>query len=229
MTEPRLAPRRLRPGLHALPAPGDLPRGDARALPGLLGPSGALLRRPAGARCCIVGLAPGMHGANRTGRPFTGDHAGILLYQSLCRRRAWRAAPASVSSEDGLCSSGARASSMPSSACRRRTSRCRRRSAPATPTLGREMRELGAVRVFLALGRVAHEAVLLAHGLPRTRYAFAHASGTPPERCAAPDRLLSLQPLQHPDAAPDRAHVPRRAGARLRARRAAGAGGPQRA
>ena len=35
------------------------------------------------ARCCIVGLAPGMHGANASGRPFTGDHAGILLYQTL--------------------------------------------------------------------------------------------------------------------------------------------------
>jgi len=37
----------------------------------------------AAARCCIVGLAPGMHGANASGRPFTGDHAGILLYQTL--------------------------------------------------------------------------------------------------------------------------------------------------
>src|SRR5580704_6780362 len=35
------------------------------------------------ARLVIVGLAPGMHGANRTGRPFTGDHAGILLYKTL--------------------------------------------------------------------------------------------------------------------------------------------------
>jgi hypothetical protein len=36
-----------------------------------------------GARLVLVGLAPGMHGANRTGRPFTGDHAGILLYRTL--------------------------------------------------------------------------------------------------------------------------------------------------
>ena len=34
-------------------------------------------------RLLVVGLAPGMHGANRTGRPFTGDYAGILLYQTL--------------------------------------------------------------------------------------------------------------------------------------------------
>lgn len=38
---------------------------------------------PAGAPLLIVGLAPGMHGANATGRPFTGDYAGILLYQTL--------------------------------------------------------------------------------------------------------------------------------------------------
>jgi uracil-DNA glycosylase len=35
------------------------------------------------AQLLVVGLAPGMHGANKTGRPFTGDHAGILLYQTL--------------------------------------------------------------------------------------------------------------------------------------------------
>ena len=54
---------RLRnPDYHALPV---LPFGDPRA------------------RLLIVGLAPGMHGANRTGRPFTGDYAGILLYETL--------------------------------------------------------------------------------------------------------------------------------------------------
>src|SRR5438309_1628570 len=40
---------------------------------------------PIGAKLLIVGLAPGVKGANRTGRPFTGDHAGILLYQTLLR------------------------------------------------------------------------------------------------------------------------------------------------
>ncbi len=49
----------------------------------------------------IVGLAPGMHGANRTGRPFTGDHAGILLYQTL-HKFGFATAPESVSKEDGL-------------------------------------------------------------------------------------------------------------------------------
>src|SRR6187399_2838172 len=49
----------------------------------------------------IVGLAPGMHGANRTGRPFTGDYAGILLYDSL-HRLGLSTAPTSVDRSDGL-------------------------------------------------------------------------------------------------------------------------------
>src|ERR1700688_482456 len=49
----------------------------------------------------IVGLAPGMHGANRTGRPFTGDHAGILLYQTL-HEFGLASAPLASSRDDGL-------------------------------------------------------------------------------------------------------------------------------
>jgi len=49
----------------------------------------------------IVGLAPGMHGANATGRPFTGDHAGILLYKTLYEY-GFSTAPESVSRNDGL-------------------------------------------------------------------------------------------------------------------------------
>ena len=64
-------------------------------------------RRVEPPRILIVGLAPGMHGANRTGRPFTGDHAGILLYQTLFDfGLASRAS--SVSRDDGLELRGAR-------------------------------------------------------------------------------------------------------------------------
>jgi uracil-DNA glycosylase len=52
-------------------------------------------------RLLIVGLAPGMHGANRTGRPFTGDYAGILLYESL-HELGLASAPSSVDRFDGL-------------------------------------------------------------------------------------------------------------------------------
>ena len=125
------------------------------------------------ARILIVGLAPGLHGANRTGRPFTGDHAGILLYQSLADA-GLASGPTSVSSEDGLMLSGARIVNAV---------KCvppQNKPLPAeirtcNAYLRSELRELSAVRVFLALGRIAHDAVLMAHDLPRTRYAFGHA------------------------------------------------------
>src|SRR5499433_4406644 len=53
------------------------------------------------ARLVIVGLAPGLHGANRTGRPFTGDHAGLLLYQTLYAA-GLASRPQSRSADDGL-------------------------------------------------------------------------------------------------------------------------------
>src|SRR5437016_12762842 len=59
------------------------------------------------ARLLIVGLAPGMHGANRTGRPFTGDHAGILLYETL-HRHGFGSQPTGVAIDDGLELTGCR-------------------------------------------------------------------------------------------------------------------------
>jgi len=126
----------------------------------------------AAARLVIVGLAPGMHGANRTGRPFTGDHAGILLYQSLCDAGLASAAT-SVSTEDGLTLTGARIVNAV---------KCVPPQNKPLPEeirtcngyLAQELRELPAARVFLALGRIAHDAVLLAHGLARGRQPFGH-------------------------------------------------------
>src|SRR5687768_4572558 len=59
------------------------------------------------ARLLIVGLAPGMHGANRTGRPFTGDHAGILLYETL-HRFGFASQPQAHAANDGLRLTGCR-------------------------------------------------------------------------------------------------------------------------
>src|SRR5450432_3681724 len=56
---------------------------------------------PMDARLLIVGLAPGKHGANRTGRPFTGDHAGILLYQTL-HKFGLASGPVSRAADDQL-------------------------------------------------------------------------------------------------------------------------------
>jgi uracil-DNA glycosylase family 4 len=121
----------------------------------------------------IVGLAPGMHGANRTGRPFTGDHAGILLYQSLADAGLASSAVA-VSAEDGLTLTGARIVNAV---------KCVPPQNKPLPEeirtcnayLAQELRELTGARVLLALGRIAHDAVLLAHGLSRGRHPFAHA------------------------------------------------------
>lgn len=122
----------------------------------------------------IVGLAPGMHGANRTGRPFTGDYAGILLYQTLFDLGLASRAEA-VSRRDGLKLHGCRITNAV---------KC---LPPANKPLPAEIREcnrylrseLQALRpgsVVLALGRVAHDAVLMANELRGRDYPFRHAA-----------------------------------------------------
>jgi uracil-DNA glycosylase family 4 len=120
----------------------------------------------------IVGLAPGMHGANRTGRPFTGDYAGILLYQTLYEA-GLATGPASQSAADPLRLVNARI--VNSVKCvppenKPLPDEIRR----CNSYLAEELRQLREARVYLALGRVAHDAVLMAFGLPRSRYLFAH-------------------------------------------------------
>jgi uracil-DNA glycosylase len=120
----------------------------------------------------IVGLAPGMHGANRSGRPFTGDHAGILLYQTLYAA-GLASAPVSHAASDDLRLLNARISNAV---------KCvppENKPLPAeiracNAYLTAELRTLGSVRVFLALGRIAHDATLLALGLPLRDFAFGH-------------------------------------------------------
>lgn len=122
----------------------------------------------------IVGLAPGMHGANRSGRPFTGDHAGILLYETL-HRYGYADRPESQSRDDGLT-----------------LARCRITNAvkclpPQNKPQPDEVRrcnaylkaELGLLpprAAILALGAVAHQAVLMAMTLRRGDYVFAHGA-----------------------------------------------------
>jgi len=121
----------------------------------------------------IVGLAPGMHGANRTGRPFTGDFAGILLYRTL-HDLGLASAPASTSAADGLKLIEARI--VNSVKCvppqnKPLPEEIRRCNA----FLSRELAALPTARVYLALGRIAHDAVLLAQGLKRAQFPFGHA------------------------------------------------------
>jgi uracil-DNA glycosylase family 4 len=152
---PRLAEfldrvRREHPDYHARPVP---PLGPRRA------------------ELLVVGLAPGMHGANRTGRPFTGDHAGILLYRTL-HKFGFANQEGSDRTDDGLRLIGCRVTNAV---------KC---LPPQNRPLPDEMRrcnhylveEIAAARprAILALGAIAHRAVLMASGLPQSRHRFAH-------------------------------------------------------
>lgn len=124
------------------------------------------------AQLLIVGLAPGMHGANATGRPFTGDYAGILLYETL-HKYGYSNKPESVSARDGL-----------------KLQNCRITNAVKClppqnkPTgdeiktcnvfLQQEIKSLPEGAVILALGSIAHNAVLKAMGLKVKSFPFIH-------------------------------------------------------
>jgi uracil-DNA glycosylase family 4 len=129
---------------------------------------------PPDARVLFVGLAPGMHGANRTGRPFTGDYAGILLYETLYEL-GLSTGPESVSADDGLKLQGARiANAVKCVPPENKPLPAEIRTCNAY--LQVELRELSRVKVILALGRVAHDAVLLALGLKRAQFPFGHGN-----------------------------------------------------
>jgi uracil-DNA glycosylase len=129
------------------------------------------------ARLLIVGLAPGMHGANRTGRPFTGDHAGILLYATL-HKFGLASGPISTAADDGLKLLDARITN---------SVKCLPPANKPLPIeikvcndfLRAELSQSRAVRVILALGAVAHAAVLRAYDLPAGAHRFAHAAEHP--------------------------------------------------
>ena len=123
-------------------------------------------------RIVIVGLAPGLHGANRTARPFTGDHAGLLLYRCLYDA-GLASRPQSHSADDGLRLIDVRivnAVKCVPPGNKPLPAEVRRCNA----YLAAELQQLGSVRVYLALGRVAHDALLMAHGLRRAQFPFAH-------------------------------------------------------
>ncbi|MGZ5126054.1 MAG: uracil-DNA glycosylase [Burkholderiales bacterium] len=141
--------------------------GDYHAMP--VPPFGA-----AQPRLLIVGLAPGMHGANRTGRPFTGDYAGILLYETL-HRYGYSNQPQAVALGDGL----------ELSACRITNAvKCLPPENKPQPDevrrcnthLKRELQLLPKSAAILALGAIAHQAVLMAFGLRRSEYVFSHGA-----------------------------------------------------
>jgi uracil-DNA glycosylase family 4 len=136
------------------------------------------------ARLIIVGLAPGKHGANRTGRPFTGDHAGILLYATLYKF-GLASAPVSTAGDDGLTLSDARITNAV---------KCLPPENKPLPIeikgcnefLRAELTQSRSARAILALGAIAHAAVLRACDLPNGAHRFAHAA----EHRLSGDRVL---------------------------------------
>jgi uracil-DNA glycosylase len=127
---------------------------------------------PSDARLLILGLAPGLRGANRTGRPFTGDFAGDLLYATLAEfgfaKGRYQADP-----DDGLTLIDCRITNAV---------RCvppENKPTPAEiaacrPFLTATMGEMRQLSVVLALGRVAHETFIVARDARRSHYPFTH-------------------------------------------------------
>jgi uracil-DNA glycosylase len=124
------------------------------------------------ARLVIVGLAPGMHGANATGRPFTGDFAGILLYETLYAY-GFASSPISRQREDPLTLIDCRITNAV---------KCLPPDNKPTPAemtrcndyLVADLGTLPPGGAVLALGRIAHDAALMALGRRRSAHPFAH-------------------------------------------------------
>ena len=143
----------------------DYPRYHGRPVP----PFGA-----ATARLLVVGLAPGMHGANASGRPFTGDHAGILLYATL-HKFGFATAAQSSAVDDGLALIDCRINNAV---------KCLPPANKPTPAEVREcntyldadLARLPSQGVVIALGQIAHGAVLRALQLPARDFKFGHGA-----------------------------------------------------
>lgn len=143
--------KRQHPNYHARPV---APFGDANA------------------RLLIVGLAPGMHGANASGRPFTGDYAGILLYQALYDF-GFSNQLTSSHREDGLQLKNCRITNAVK--CLPPQNKPTGDEIKAcNPFLAREIQTLPDKAVILALGNIAHQAVLRAYLLKTSASKFAH-------------------------------------------------------
>ncbi len=126
------------------------------------------------ARLLIVGLAPGMHGANRTGRPFTGDHAGLLLYETL-HKYGFASHDKSLAADDELALLDCRITNavkcLPpnNKPVGAEVNSC-------NEFLANELNTLPPAAVVLALGGIAHRAVVKAVGGRQADFKFGHAA-----------------------------------------------------
>lgn len=127
---------------------------------------------PLDARLLIVGLAPGLRGANRTGRPFTGDYAGDLLYATL-RQYGFARGSYEAHAEDGLKLAGARIVNAV---------RCVPPQNKPTPEeirtcrrfLSAAIAEMPQLSAIVTLGKIAHDSTLAALGAKASRLKFGH-------------------------------------------------------
>jgi uracil-DNA glycosylase len=131
----------------------------------------------ANARVAIVGLAPGLRGANRTGRPFTGDYAGELLYSTLLEF-GFASGVYDRRPDDGLtlvdCAiiNAVRCVPPQNKPTPEEITTCRRYLIPAIAAMPR-------LKVMVALGRIAHESALRALKLTLSKFPFAHGARHP--------------------------------------------------
>ncbi len=129
---------------------------------------------PSDAKLLIVGLAPGLKGANRTGRPFTGDYAGNLLYATLLEfglaSGVFEArADDSLRLADTMITNAVRCVPPENKPTPNEIATCRR-------FLAARIAGLPQLRVILALGRIAHDSVLSTFGQRKSAFAFAHGA-----------------------------------------------------
>ena len=126
-----------------------------------------------GSGLLIVGLAPGLHGANATGRPFTGDHAGILLYRTLYKF-GFSSAPESMpgdnlSLQNCAVTNAVKCLPPENKPVAAEVNTCRM-------FLVNELETVPSKGVILALGRVAHDSVVRSLGLSPGKFRFVHAA-----------------------------------------------------
>jgi uracil-DNA glycosylase family 4 len=126
------------------------------------------------AQVLIVGLAPGMHGANRTGRPFTGDYAGVLLYATL-KEYGFATGDYQERPDDTLTLIDARISNAV---------RClppENKPTPAEintcrPFLEATFADMPNLKAMVALGKIAHDSIVRAHGEKLSARKFGHGA-----------------------------------------------------
>lgn len=138
----------------------------------------------------IVGLAPGLHGANKTGRPFTGDFAGDLLYATL-RKYGFSAGDYKADPRDGVeLRNAAITNAVRCAPPQNKPSTAEIRT--CRPFLENRLKAMTRLRAVLCLGRIAHDSTLAALNLRRKDAPFGHGA-----RHAVPDSRLAVFDSYH--------------------------------